>query len=279
MSTNPPSDAAVARPAARPLFELVRGSTPLLIDVPHAGTYIPPELARDMTPAALAVPDTDWHVPLLYQFALARGASLMCATHSRYVVDLNRDPHNRALYAGADNTELCPLRSFAYEELYRPGCAPDGDDVQLRREAYWAPYHAALNAQLDYLRARHGHVVVLDAHSIRSEVPRFFSGRLPDLNLGTADGAACAPGLQARALRALEQAPGLSTVLNGRFKGGYITRRYGVPARYAHVLQLELAQSCYLDEARPQHWDAARAARLIDTLQRFVGVLLDWKPA
>jgi N-formylglutamate amidohydrolase len=266
-------------PAAPALYELVRGSTPLLIDVPHAGTLIPPELAKGMTPAALAVPDTDWHVPLLYRFAVARGASLMVATHSRYVIDLNRDPHNRALYAGADNTELCPLRSFDREPLYRPDCTPDSDEVQLRREAYWAPYHAALKAQLDCLRSQHGHVVLLDAHSIRSQVPRFFSGKLPDLNLGTADGAACVPQLQARALRALEQTRDFSLVLNGRFKGGYITRRYGLPAQHTHALQLELAQCSYLDEARAEQWDAPRAARLIGVLQRFVDALLKWKPA
>jgi N-formylglutamate deformylase len=257
------------------LSSFIPGSTSLLIDVPHAGTYVPPELRGTLTPVAQTLPDTDWHVHLLYQFALEAGAGLMVATHSRYVVDLNRDPGNAALYPGADNTELCPTRTFSQENIYQDGAAPD---ATARRETYWAPYHRALAAALEAIKARHGYAILLDAHSIRSQVPRFFDGRLPDLNLGTADGASCTPNLQAAAMQALASARGFNAVLNGRFKGGYITRHYGRPEQGVHALQLEIAQACYMDEAPPYAWNPSAAASLLAILRRLVGSLLDWHP-
>jgi N-formylglutamate amidohydrolase len=260
------------------LYTLVPGSTPLLINVPHAGTYIPEALRADLSPLAQTVPDTDWHVHLLYEFALRQGAGLMAATHSRYVVDLNRDPGDAALYPGADNTELCPSRSFGDQPLYLPGRMPDAQQVAQRREHYWVPYHAALSAELQRLKALHGHAILLDAHSIRSQVPRFFSGRLPDLNLGTADGRSCDGSLQSATLKVLQAAPGLDSVCNGRFKGGYITRHYGRPDEDLQALQLEMAQCCYMDEAAPYAWEPLHAQRLIAVLQRLVEKLLAWRP-
>jgi len=255
------------------LYTWVPGSSSLLINVPHAGTYIPPELRQTLTPIAQTTPDTDWHVHLLYAFALELGAGLMVATHSRYVVDLNRDPGDAALYAGADNTELCPTRSFANEALYLPGAVPSAEQIAQRRARYWLPYHAALASSLKQIKAAHGHAILLDAHSIRSQVPRFFAGRLPDLNLGSADGASCDPAVQAAAMQVLDSARGFSAVCNGRFKGGYITRHYGRPAEQVHALQLEIAQSCYMDEAAPYPWEPQRAQALVIVLKRLLQVL------
>jgi N-formylglutamate deformylase len=260
------------------LSALHRGDSPLVIDVPHAGTHLPAELRPRLTAAALAVPDTDWHVEKLYAFARDCGATLVVATHSRYVVDLNRDPSGAALYPGADNTELCPTRTFANEPIYRDGAAPGADEVALRRARYFDPYHATLAAEIERTRVRHGYAVVLDGHSIRAQVPRFFAGRLPDFNLGTADGASCAASLQAAAAAVLAAADGFTHVVNGRFKGGYVTRRYGQPARGVHALQLEMAQEAYMDEAPPWRWDAARAARLAAVLERLVAALAAWRP-
>lgn len=260
------------------LWELHRGDSPLIIDVPHAGTALPDDIRARLTDAALAVPDTDWHVEKLYSFARAAGITLMHATHSRYVVDLNRNPDGVALYAGADNTELCPTRTFANEAIYVDGAAPTQAEVTARASTYFAPYHAQLAAEIERVRARHGHAVVLDGHSIRAEVPRFFPGRLPDLNLGTADGASCAAELQAAATSVLAAANRFTHVVNGRFKGGYVTRQYGRPAHGVHLLQLEMAEDCYMDEAPPYRFDAARAQPLVDVLKQLVQPLQAWRP-
>jgi N-formylglutamate deformylase len=260
------------------LCDLCRGETPLVIDVPHAGTHVPPDIEARLTPAARPVPDTDWHVERLFAFARDAGATLLVATHSRYVVDLNRDPSGAALYPGADNTELCPTRTFADEAIYADRGALGAAEIAARRAAYFDPYHAMLAAEIERVRTRHGYVILVDGHSIRSVVPRFFAGRLPDLNLGTADGASCAPGVQAAADVVLAGAGAFTSVVNGRFKGGYVTRHYGQPARGVHALQLEKAQACYMDEAPPYRWDAARAAPLVALLERLVGALLVCNP-
>lgn len=260
------------------LWQLHRGDGPLVIDSPHSGTYLPDALRARLTPAGLAVPDTDWHVERLYAFARNEGATVMCATHSRYVVDLNRDPSGHALYAGADNTELCPTKTFANEPIYRDGELPSPEEVALRIATCFEPYHATLAAEVARVRQRHGFAILLDGHSIRAEVPRFFPGRLPDLNLGTANGTACAPAVQDCAAQVLAGAEGFTHVVNGRFKGGWITRHYGRPHDGIHALQLEMAQDCYMDEAPPYRWDEARAGRLMTALQWLVRALSKFGP-
>lgn len=261
------------------LCAVTRGDGALVVDVPHAGTLLPADIAAQLTAEALAVPDTDWHVDRLYAFAAALGATLVVATHSRYVVDLNRDPSGATLYPGADNTELCPTRTFANAPIYAAGHGPDDAEIAARRARYFDPYHALLAAEVARVRARHGHAIVLDGHSIVSVAPRFFAGRLPDLNLGTAGGASCAPEVERIAADVLASAPGFTHVVNGRFKGGYVTRHYGRPGEGVHALQLEMAQACYMDEARPGAFDAARARGLVAVLERLAQALARWRPS
>ncbi len=260
------------------LAVIERGDAPLVIDIPHAGTFVPPEIEQRLQGPARALPDTDWHVDKLFHFALRMGATAVAATHSRYVVDLNRDPAGIALYAGADNTELCPTRTFAGTPIYAEGDAPGADEIAARRAEYFEPYHEALAAEIERIRSRHGHAVLLDGHSIRAEVPRFFSGRLPDLNLGTADGASCAPVLRSAAAAILAKASCFTHVVDGRFKGGYVTRHYGRPERAVHALQLETAQACYMDEDVPTTYDVVRSGRLVATLITLVAALVEWRP-
>jgi N-formylglutamate amidohydrolase len=260
------------------LYAIDRGESPLIVDVPHAGTYLPVDLAARLTPAARALPDTDWHVEKLFGFARKLGVTVLAATHSRYVVDLNRDPGGRALYPGADNTELVPTRTFANEPIYLPGDDPDSAEIAQRCTEYFTPYHTVLAGEIERVLARHGYAILLDAHSIRREVPRFFAGRLPDLNLGTADGASCGPEFHHAAALAISRANAFSNVVNGRFKGGFITRHYGVPNHSVHALQLEQAQACYMDEAPPYPWEANRAAPLVGVLEALVEVLLSTRP-
>lgn len=260
------------------LVTLHRGTRPLLVSVPHAGTAIAPELHDAFVPRALAVEDTDWFVDRLYDFVRALGASLILAHTSRYVIDLNRPPDDTPMYAGANNTELCPTRFFTGEALYREGRAPDAGEIDRRCERYWQPYHRALAAELERLRGEHGHAVLWDAHSIKSHVPWLFEGRLPDLNLGTATGRSCAPSLRRALGDVLDGQQVFSHVTDGRFTGGYITRHYGRPAAGVHAVQLEMCLSCYMGESPPFVPDDRQAARLTPVLVALIEAALSWRP-
>ncbi|HEX9473558.1 MAG TPA: N-formylglutamate deformylase [Steroidobacteraceae bacterium] len=252
----------------------VTGSTPLIISVPHAGTALPEELAARLTPLALTLPDTDWHVAALYDFAPALGATMLVAQYSRYLIDLNRPPDDAALYSAAPKTGLCPTRSFAGEPLYLAGDgALDAAEIEQRREQYWLPYHAALSTLLTRTRDRFGYALLLDAHSIRSVVPRLFEGRLPHINVGTNQGSACTPALAEALSARIDSQTRWSRVYNGRFTGGYITRYYGRPAFGVHAVQIELAQSAYMDESGTSY-EPARAAPLRELLGEIVAALL-----
>jgi N-formylglutamate deformylase len=240
---------------------LHRGTAPLLVSLPHDGIGVPAAIAERFTPEARGVPDTDWFVSRLYDFAKELGASVLVPSQSRYVVDLNRPPDDVSLYPGQNTTGLCPVRRFDGGPVYLPGAEPDAAEVRRRVATYWQPYHDALRGELARLRSLHGRVVLWEGHSIRSEVPFLFDGRLPDLNVGTAGGASCSPGLQAKLESVLAGQSDYTWVANGRFKGGHITRHYGAPADGVDAIQLELAQSTYMDEAGGRY-DRERAARL-----------------
>jgi len=264
------------------IFALARGSAPLVLSLPHVGTVIPDEVARALVPRALAVEDTDWHLAEVYDFARALGASVLVPRLSRYVVDLNRPPENTPMYAGANNTELVPTRFFTGDALYRQGCVPDEREIERRRDTYWRPYHDALAAELGRLVAVHGHAVLWEGHSIQAELPWLFEGRLADLNLGSAGGTSCAPSLRAALMAVLAAQSSFSHVTDGRFKGGYITREYGRPREHVHAVQLEMALSTYMDEARAAQpvapADPARLARLGPVLRELLQTTLDWSP-
>jgi len=241
---------------------LHQGSAPLLISLPHDGSFIPEAIAARMHPAARRAPDTDWHVGRLYQpLAETLGASVIRPHASRYVVDLNRPADGHALYPGQRETGLVSTIGFDGAPLYLDGQEPDAAEVQQRVNDYWRPYHQALAQEIARLLEVHGRVVVWEGHSIRSHVPMLFEGRLPDLNLGTADGASCSPALQAQLAACLEAQSDYAFIVNGRFKGGYITRQYARPEQGVQTVQLELAQLNYMDEDSFAY-DEAKAARL-----------------
>ncbi|MFZ4480485.1 MAG: N-formylglutamate deformylase [Rhodoferax sp.] len=240
-------------------FTLHRGSSPLLVSMPHIGTDIPADLLQALVPRAVAVEDTDWHLDLLYDFLPELGASVLKPRYSRYVIDLNRPPDDAPMYPGASNTELCPTRFFSGDALYRPGCEPAPDERRRRREAYWQPYHTALAAELQRIKAQHGFALLWDAHSIRSQLPWLFEGTLPGLNIGTANGAAADPAVAAAVVAACVADGKVSHVLNGRFKGGYITRQYGAPQHSVQAVQMEMCRYLYMREDAPFDFDPVRA--------------------
>jgi len=241
-------------------YRFERGRLPLLVSIPHAGTDIPDDIAGRMTPCALARADTDWHLPDLYAFAREMGASLLAGRWSRYVIDLNRPPEDTNLYPGLDTTGLCPVDTFGRERLYREGAEPGVADIQQRLQRYWRPYHERLRTELARLCAEHGRVVLWEAHSIASIVPRLFDGRLPDLSFGTNDGKSCSLQLEGAMIQVAQAQGRYSFVFNGRFKGGYITRHYGDPARGVHAIQLEMCRHLYMDEGPPFAYRPERAA-------------------
>jgi N-formylglutamate deformylase len=256
-------------------LDVRRGDAPVVVSFPHTGTSIPDGIEAQLVSPWLARKDADWWVDDLYDFVHALGITTVRTALSRTVVDVNRDPSGRSLYPGAHTTGLCPVTTFDHEPLYLPGLAPDAAGVAQRVENWFTPYHAALGAELARLTAAHPRVVLYDAHSIRSHIPHLFDGELPQFNIGTNDGASCDPALTAAVERACA-ASGLTHVVDGRFKGGWITRHYGEPARGVHAIQMELACRGYLREpdgaATPDNWptplDPARAAPLRATLRQ-----------
>lgn len=252
------------------VFQFQPGTTPLLISVPHAGLALTDNLLTRLQGESLLLPDTDWRVDRLYDFATELGATLLVARYSRYVVDLNRDP------ADSSANGVCPTHDFAGNALYQDGQAPAAAEVARRLHDYWQPYHDQLVTALVQLRTQHGYALLLDAHSIASQIPRLFPGRLADFNLGTASGASCHPSLRAALLATMAGFAGYTHVLDGRFKGGYITRYYGKPDKHVHALQLELSQATYCHEQAPGDYDPLRAVQLRPRLREFVQALLHW---
>lgn len=258
-------------------FTLQRGTTPLVISMPHVGQQIPDDVRDRFVPRALQVEDTDWFLDRLYAFTADLGASLLVPNESRYVIDLNRPTDNTPMYTGVNTTELCPTRFFTGEPLYRDGNEPDASEILRRVEAQWQPYHEALAGELDRARAAHGHAVLFDAHSIKSELPWLFEGTLPHLNLGTVDGRSCAPSLRQALIATMAGQQHFTHVTDGRFKGGHITRHYGRPQDGVHAVQLEMCWRTYMDEGPPPAWSDANAARVTPLLRKLVQTLIDWR--
>ncbi|PIJ48845.1 N-formylglutamate deformylase [Erwinia sp. OLTSP20] len=254
-------------------FDFTPGNLPLLLSIPHAGTALTPEVARGLSPAAQGLCDTDWHIPQLYHFVAEMGASVLIGNYSRFVIDLNRPADNQPLYATA-TTGLYPETLFDGTPTFNAGMTPDAAQRRSYLETLWHPYHQQLQQELARLKSRFGYALLFDAHSIASQIPRLFEGKLPDLNLGTNDGASCHPDMTAKLEAVCAAQSDFSWVINGRFKGGYITRAYGQPANGVQALQLELAQCNYMDEAPPFLWCDDRAQRLRPLLKKLIEALL-----
>jgi N-formylglutamate deformylase len=257
-----------------PLFEQRHGSLPILISFPHSGTVVPDLLRNRFTAAGRALPDTDWFVPELYRRCLDRlDVSTLIATHSRYVVDLNRPADGSALYPGRIESAVCPTETFEGEAIYASGHELSNTEIPARIDRYWRPYHLALAAERDRILAAHGRCLIWDAHSIRSRSPRLFEGELPQLNLGTFSGHSASPRLVGPVVERLCAQQRFSHVVDGRFKGGHITRHFGAPAQNVHAMQLEIAQRAYMSEEGAPQFDSQRAAPLSELIEQILAAL------
>lgn len=252
------------------MVHLERGDGPIVLAQPHAGTSLPDDIAGRLNDAGRALTDTDWHVDRLYD-NLLDDATVVRATLHRYVIDVNRGPDDVSLYPGMNTTGLCPVTDFDGRPIYRDGQEPSADEIDSRREQFHAPYHETLTAEIERIRARHGVAIVYDCHSIRSVVPYLFDGTLPVFNIGTHDGRSCSPAVEDTAKTVCNAAEGFSTVVNGRFRGGWTTRHYGNPASDVHAIQMELAQRVYMEESPPWMYLPDRA----ETVRRHLKTLLE----
>lgn len=256
--------------------EVERGDGPVILAFPHVGVGVPPDIRAALNETGLLLADTDWHVDRLYA-GLLPGATTVRANFHRYVIDANRNPSGASLYPGQNTTGLVPLTDFTGAPIWREGHEPGAAEIERRRLAYHAPYHAALVVEIERVKARHGVVVLYDCHSIRSEIAFLFDGVLPDFNIGTNEGRTCAPAIEAIATNVCAKAYGYASVVNGRFKGGWTTRRYGKPEGGVHAIQMELTQKTHLTtEAAPFSYDEGKAERLRAHLGALLARIESW---
>lgn len=255
-------------------YDFIPGTTPLLISMPHVGTELLPEIAAGLSEPARGLCDTDWHLPILYDFARGMGATFITARWSRFNIDLNRSSDDKPLYTTA-TTSLYPQALFDGQPLFELDKQPNLNVQKRALTEIWEPYHNRVGAELERIKTKYGYVILLDAHSIKGIIPRLFEGALPDFNIGTHDGKSCSPNLTARLVKSLD-VPNYTFVVNGRFKGGYITRHYGNPSQHIHAVQLELAQRTYMREEPPFDYQSGLAAGLQSVLARFIETLINW---
>lgn len=254
-------------------YNFHQGTAPILISVPHAGLEVPEEIRARFSEEGLRLTDTDWHVDRLYAPLKDLGVSMLIANYSRYVVDLNRPADGSSLYPGQTVTQLCPTETFHGEALYRDGEEPDKAEIAQRTTKYWQPYHTKLAEELARIKATHGHAILWDAHSINNRLPLLFEGQLPDLNFGTNDGKACGAELASNILSIAKSDDRYTSVLNGRFKGGVITRTYGQPSEGVSAIQLEMAQACYMDQLSFA-WEEENAREIQELLKCSIASVL-----
>jgi len=257
-------------------YRFTPGDAPVLMSIPHVGTAVPSEIEDRLSDRARQRPDTDWHLDRLYDFANELGIPTLQAVWSRYVVDLNRPPDDAPLYPGQAGTGLFPETDFLGDPLYSDGGSLEEDEKIERLQTFWLPYHQRLERELANIHKKFGVAILFDCHSIVSAVPRLFDGTLPDFNLGTAAGGSCDLGLRFQLAEALGEDERYRLVVDGRFKGGFITRQYGDPDNRIHAFQLELSMATYCEEQAPWNYLPEKAADVRPSLRRMLETALDW---
>ena len=257
-------------------FTFVEGSLPILVSFPHNSSFIPQSLKRRFSESGRSSQDTDWFLDRLYDLDELKQASKIVAGFSRYVIDLNRPADNQSLYPGQTTTGLIPASCFDGSEIYLEA-VPKEDEIDERIQHIWRPYHEKIESELDRLKHEFGYAVLIEAHSIKSRVPRLFEGTIPDFNVGTNNGLSCSPDLQDQIAGVLESQNDYSHVINGRFIGGYITRHFGSPEHKIHAVQFELSQATYLDEEAAQ-WDDVNATKVQTVFSKIMQAITQWQP-
>lgn len=260
------------------MIDINQGDSPLILAQPHGGTEVPESIWSRLNNTGHKLSDTDWHISRLYQGLLDDVTCVSTRIH-RYVIDANRNPSDESLYPGQNTTGLCPTTTFDGTPIYTEGESPSPDEIKERQQQYHQPYHDALQTEIDRIKQKHGYVVLYDCHSIRSNIPYLFEGRLPDFNIGTVNGTSCDPSIESKVLEECQKADLYSNIVNGRFKGGWTTRHYGNPAENCHAVQMELTQSTYMHEFEPWDYDPEKANAIRPVLGNILQSILDALPS
>jgi N-formylglutamate deformylase len=254
------------------MIEVVQGNGPIILCLPHTGTELPLDVKDVLNDRGRAMADTDWNIDRLYNGLLDDVTTVRTPIH-RYAIDVNRGPDDQILYPGQNTTGLCPVTDFDGQAIYLPGQEPNANEIEKRRLAYHQPYHQALSTEIARVHAKYGCAILYDCHSIRSSIPYLFDGILPDFNIGTNLSTSCSMSVEQTVVENSQSATGYNMILNGRFKGGWTTRQYGHPSNGIHAIQMELAQSTYMQEAPPWLYDSAKADRLRTHLSNILNAL------
>ncbi len=256
--------------------EVIAGDSPVILAMPHTGLKLPDDAINRLNDNGRLLADTDWHIDALYGNLLP-DVTVVRAMFHRYIIDANRDPSGRSLYPGQNTTSICPVTDFDGLPIYREGREPDEAEIKQRLRDFHAPYHQALATEIERIHDRFGVAVLYDCHSIRSNIPYLFEGRLPDFNIGTNEGQTCAAEIEKGVAQICTNANAYQSVVNGRFKGGWTTRHYGQPQKNIHAMQMELAQIAYLDsESVPFAYDQTKAGAMRQVLREILAYLSDW---
>lgn len=256
--------------------------TPLVVSVPHAGTLVPEE-DRETVGAdeRTILRDADLFVDRLWHRAPELGAALLVATHSRYVLDLNRSPDDV-------DQDVCP----EFEVPSRPNpraliwrVSTEGKEVltrplsrlelKSRIERVHRPYHDKLASLLEERRRLFGYAILVDGHSMPS-VGRVghadHDERRADIVPGDVRGRSCSPALMTTVSEHF-RAAGFEVRPNDPYMGGYITRHHGRPSRGVHAIQIEVNRDLYMNEGECT-FEGERATRLIPVLDDLLATLL-----
>jgi len=256
------------------MIEVTQGNSPIVLGLPHGGTHVPEDIRAQFNETGRALADTDWHIHRLYN-DLGLDLTRVSTPIHRYVIDVNRDPSGASLYPGQNTTGLCPRTDFDGKSIYVDNAEPDAAEVLRRTAMYHAPYHVALDAELQRVREKYGVAILYDCHSIRPVIPFLFDDTLPDFNIGSNSSTSCSAAVERSVHMRCRAAMEYSCALNGRFKGGWTTRHYGQPSENIHAIQMELAQSTYMDAAAPWSYRPDKAERLRPIIYRILSDLVE----
>jgi len=217
------------------LFLPSKDRLPVIADLPHSGTYVPQNVRKKYRQASRPIlAPIDWHLEKLYDFLPQLGITMVQATHSRYVVNLNREL--KEPFFGPENSSVVPYENAFKSPLY--DVEVNQSEIEERIAMYYTPYHEQLKKVIQKTVRDFGKAYLLDVHS-------YFKGPVIDVCLGDVNGTTCSERLTECFERTMRKYD-FSVSRNEKWIGGHITRYYGSMDN-VEALQIELRFPAYLD--------------------------------